>query len=191
VQRLQADTGFADRAAGIARAMLADDEHDAADGWSIVARAAAGGRSPELDIVEARARNDHWTAFLLGIERLQRMPASGGELLELAMDAQRSGHPGAGFRLLARNWSAVAAESGELATATARRLTTLIGAELTVRIARTEGCQALAGTSLFRRQVDPEWLASMGPGGAGRLELEIGRRPGDGFATAPGVAPLR
>lgn len=179
-----------------ARRLLHQGDVEGAAAWASRALEHAGDPSHGLDLELARARGDHRTAFVLGLEQLARFGFEPELVLSMAEDARAYGDPGAGVRLLARHWHALERTVPAPLRATADRLTAAAGIDLTARIALTEDCRALSGRVLdpLARADRPRELALTRLASLRQRAATPGlglRLLDAGYEHAPGVAPAR
>lgn len=179
-----------------ARRRLHFGDVEGAAAWASRALEHAGDPTLGLDLELARARGDHRTAFVLGVEQLARFGFDPELVLGMADDAAAYGDAAAGVRLLARHWNELEREAPTALRNSADRLAAHAGIDLTARIAMTERCRALS-----TRVLDPLARADV-PRELARNRLASLRRrvtapaPSPmildaGFENAPGVTPAR
>ncbi len=175
-----------------ARRRLHAGDVEGAAAWASRALEHAADPTLGLDLELARARGDHRTAFVLGVEQLARFGFDPQLVLTMADDAEAFGDPSAGVRLLARHWDELERTAPTPLRATVDRLASIAGTDRTARIALTEGCRALSS-----RVLDPTARVDLPRTRLASLRsraLPHAPRPqllDAGFGLGPGLAPAR
>ena len=179
-----------------ARRRLHGGDVEGAAAWASRALEHAGDPTLGLDLELARARGDHRSAFVLGVEQLARFGFDPELVLGMADDAAAYGDPAAGVRLLARHWNELEREAPRALRSSADRLAAHTGIDLTARIAMTERCRALSTRVLdpLARTDTPRELARNRLASLRRRVTAPAPWPmrlDAGFENAPGVTPAR